>query len=228
MSPRRLAALALLLTVAGSASAFGPPAICADIQIEGTPCLSDTAEGKGDRQLLASLTRCLADAPSVLARMETIRRASRRLADDHAHATEILAALQTAALEATTNAKGEALAWFDLAYFVGVMDQSRHWPKQAVGQADGINGYAYLKRALDLASKDTALARQLPEMELAAAIMTFPLMQKSDDPKAAAKLESAYRDHLARASKGAADNKPLGQNLKVHRERFTKWLDQKK
>ena len=115
---RSIIALGLLLTIAGAAEA-GPPLICHAFDA-GDARLLPWSKGQGwntpdasydVRKLTADTLELLAPQTPVLARMETLRRATIYAAQDKQVAEQLLTAL----VERTraTGGSSDPLAWFD-------------------------------------------------------------------------------------------------------------------
>jgi hypothetical protein len=96
--------------------------------------------------------------------METLRRATIYGTRDQAAAKELLNITRTRALE-TGSGKPDALALFDYGYLGETMKQA--WATKDlcdnIGPANGVDGYAYIRQALQLRGPDA-------EMEFAAAL----------------------------------------------------------
>jgi hypothetical protein len=127
-----------------------------------------------------------------LVHMETLRRATIYARQDPQAAKELLTRLQARAANADAAGHPQALAWFDVGYLTETYKQ---WiGKGEPNPAIGIDGYALIKRAISLRGQD-------PEMEFAAALVTF------------ASPENDRRDHAHKAIEGAKDDPLLAQNL---------------
>ena len=116
-----LASLALALTPAALA---GPPLICHALDIgnaKSLPWSNDTwsLSGKTDYNLtylVQDTLSLLTPATPVIVRMETLRRATIYANKDPRIAKELLAKLQSRALDAERQGHADALASFDLGY----------------------------------------------------------------------------------------------------------------
>ena len=183
-----------------SAVYAGPPLICHSIQIgeaKSLPWIShswnlsgtekyDTKNLVGDT--LAILTP---DAP-VLVRMETLRRATLYAWQNPQAGNELLVKLHARATDAESAGKPDALAWFDAGYLAEAYKQ--WYPKETPNPAAGVDGYAWVKKALALRGPD-------PQMDFAAALITLSGSEKE------------HREHVMRASAGAKQDPLLAQNL---------------
>jgi hypothetical protein len=205
---RTLAAAGLLLTLASTAEA-GPPLICHAFDA-GSAALLPWGQGPGwdspdrsydVRRLTADTVRLLsADAP-ILARMETLRRATIYAARDRQVAAELMAALMARTEGAT--ASRDPLAWFDAGYLVESYRQASHiykWDMLSKSERakwtlrtepDGVDGYALVRKAIVMTGTS-------PEMEFAASLM---------------KEGSVGAEHRRRALAGAKTGSLLAKNL---------------
>jgi len=190
-------ALGLLLTIAGAAEA-GPPLICHAFDA-GSAKLLPWSNGQGwntpdtsyDVHKLTADTLALLspDAP-VLARMETMRRATIYAAQDKQVAEQLLTAL----VERTKADGGSSpLAWFDAGYLIETYRQAGPALKSNMLPSN-LDGYSMIKKALLLTNNN-------PEMEFAAS-----LTQSG----------TAAAEHRRRAEAGAAGGSLLAANLASH------------
>jgi hypothetical protein len=163
-------------------------------------------------RLVADTLELLAPSTPVIVRMETIRRATLYAQRDQRIAKELLLRLRSRALDseakepALSEAKGgaEALAWFDLGYLVECYKQanliykkleSGGWePVVNSNPASGLDGYAWVEKALSLRGPDA-------EMEFAAALIS--LQGKQAD----------HHEHVRKAVAGAKADPLLAKNL---------------
>lgn len=195
----RLAAglMAVVLTCAPRLFA-GPPLICHAIEIGPAQTLPwiDLNTSRSDHsynlQNLSADTLAILDShPAVLVRMETLRRATLYARQDPRAAKELLTRLRARATEAPSDARG-ALAWFDFGYLAEAYKQ---WMgKGEPNPAAGVDGYEWVKRAIDQRGND-------PEMEFAAALITLSAWNGD------------HRDHVEKAMAGAKTDPLLAQNL---------------
>ena len=176
----------------------GPPLICHPIEIgqaKSLPWIDWNQKGTGGYDL-KNLTRdtlaILDSSAPVLLRMETLRRATIYARQDPQVAKELLTRLQARAANSTDSGLSEALAWFDVGYLIETYQQ---WiGKAEPNPAAGLDGYAWVKKAVRLRGQD-------PEMEFAAALITLT------GP------ESDHREHARKAMAGASNDPLLAQNL---------------
>jgi len=188
----------LTLTIFAVATIAGPPLICHQFDIgnaKSLPWISHDWNLSGsetyDTQTLASDTIAILDAdPTVLAHMETLRRATLYARRDPRAAKELLTRL-VARSESAAVSK-EALAAFDAGYLAEAYKQ---WLGKDEGNpAKGLDGYALVKKALQLRGND-------PQMEFAAALITL------DGPA------GDQMDHAQKALAGAKSDPLLARNL---------------
>lgn len=177
----------------------GPPLICHPFPTLNAESLPWTASGDDwngvDRSykagsLAADTIRLLTPATPVLARMETMRRASIYAIHHPGAGSDLLARVLGRALTALVEGRSAPLAWFDAGYLIesyrqaGVLhDWNARTPKHR-GQwtlrdtVAELNGYDWVRRAL-------TSTEATPEMELAAALMTQGAVSKGHLAKAA-------------------------------------------
>jgi hypothetical protein len=191
-----IAALVAALTTSAYA---GPPLICHAIEIGPAKTLPpidwnyQNGVGGYDLQNLTRDTMAILDSnASVLVRMETLRRATIYARQDEKVARELLARLHARAANSDGAGDHAALAWFDAGYLAEAYKQ---WiEKGKPNPATGLDGYAWIKKALQLRGQD-------PEMEFATALITL------------AGPEGEHADHVRKAMAGAKNDPLLAQNL---------------
>lgn len=205
---RSIVALGLLLTVAGAAEA-GPPLICHAFDA-GSAKLLPWSKGQGwntpdtsydVHKLTADTLALLSSDTPVIARMETMRRATIYAAQDK----QVAAQLLTALVDRTSVNGGstDPLAWFDAGYLIESYRQASHiykWDMLSSGdrakwtlrsEPQGPDGYTLVTKAIAMSGKN-------PEMEFAASLM-------KDGPTAA--------EHRRRALASAQAGTLLAKNL---------------
>jgi hypothetical protein len=178
-------------------------------------------EAKGYRtgNLVNDTLGMLKTSDDVLVHMETLRRATVYIGDDAELARELLARLAWIAMDCesaagdgerstggqsaggTGDAERRARAWFDagfLAAALGQMDVRLGW-KPGVGA--GVQGYAWLRRAVELSDGD-------PAMHFAAGIAAHPGMRQSK--------RDLFEEHIRAAIAGARSDSLLMRNLETH------------
>ena len=203
--PRFLFAVVCVLLGFATNALAGPPLICHAIEIGQAKSLppidwnsSDT--GGYDLKNLSRDTLAILDSsPSVLVRMETLRRATIYARHDPAAAKELLLKLRGRADRSEATGHPDALSWFDVGYLA---EAYQEWMgRNESNPAVGLDGYTWIRRAIPLRGKDA-------EMEFAAALVTL------SGP------ESAHREHVRKAIAGAKEDSLLSQNLaaRFHRQ----------
>lgn len=196
--PRLAISIAVVLVGFTTYAQAGPPLICHPIEIgqaKSLPWIDWNQKGTRGYDL-KNLTRdtlaILDSSAPVLLRMETLRRATIYARQDPQVAKELLTRLQARAATSTDSGLSEALAWFDVGYLIETYQQ---WiGKAEPNPAAGLDGYAWVKKAVRLRGQD-------PEMEFAAALITLT------GP------ESDHREHARKAMAGASNDPLLAQNL---------------
>lgn len=189
--------VAVVLAFASYAKA-GPPLICHRFEIgnaKSLPLIDWSRKDTGGYDL-KNLSRdtlgLLQPNTPVLVRMETLRRASIYARHDQKVAKELLTRLHARAAESDAAGHPDALAWFDAGYLAETYKQ--WFGKVEANPATGVDGYAWVKRAISLRGEDA-------EMEFAAALITM------FGP------EGDHHDHTRKAFAGAKNNPLLAQNL---------------
>ena len=176
----------------------GPPLICHAIEIGQAKSLPwvdlNYRKGSGsyDLQSLTRDTLAILDSnPSVLVRMETLRRATIYARQDPQVAKELITQLHARATNSDPSAGG-ALAWFDFGYLAETYKQ---WMGNGEpNPASGVDGYSFVKKAIARRGPD-------PEMEFAAALITLSGPERD------------HNDHVQKAMAGAKTDSLLAQNL---------------
>src|SRR5882724_6120861 len=191
----------LLLPAVTEVALAGPPLICHAFDIgsaKSLPWISHdwnlTGSESYDTSKLASDTYAiLASNSTVLVHMETLRRATLYARKNPAAAKELLARL-TAGTKSAGPDGPPALYYFDVGYLAETYKQ---WLENSHNPAQGIDGYALVKQAIQLRAND-------PQMEFAAALLTL------SGP------ETEHRDHAQKAIAGAKTDPLLAKNLSSH------------
>jgi hypothetical protein len=205
LSRRAISIVAVLLGVTTFAQA-GPPLICRPIEIGQAKTLPwvDFNDQKGsggyDLKNLTRDTLAILDSnPSVLVRMETLRRATIYSRQDPQAAKELLTRLVARTANSDAGNPG-ALAWFDAGYLAETYKQ---WMGEGESNpAKTLDGYGWVRKAISLRGAD-------PEMEFAAALITLRSSERDRD------------DHVEKAMAGAKTDPLLAQNLASHFDRQT-------
>jgi len=183
----------------------GPPLVCHPFDIGNAKSLPWTSEGWNltgketyDTKNLAADTIAILDADStVLVHMETLRRAA-----VYAGTNSIVAKQLLLKLIARANAAGEsgtvaARAKFDAGYLAETYKQYRWISKSDTNPAQGFDGYALVKQALQQTGDN-------PQMEFAAALITLngPAVE--------------HQEYAQKAVAGAKSDALLARNLFSH------------
>ena len=207
-----LLSLALLLTLALPLQTFaGPVLICHTYDIGDAKSLPwagkewrDVQRGYDLNHLVDDTLSCLAPNTPVLVRMETIRRAMiyaewakvdhkvNYAVRDHRVTMTLFERLKARADAAERAGKPEALAIFDVGYFL------ESWRNIADSQSSALpalNGYEWVRKASALRNNDAT-------MEFAAALITS---MRSD--------KTAQQQHLQKALAGTTEGSLLARNL---------------
>ena len=200
-----------MLALASPAVEAGPPAICHQFQTGGAPSLP-WADGAGWRRPLPTYDRgrlvedtlkLLTPTTPVLARMETIRRATIYASTDSQVASELLSRVLGRALDGVASGPANRLALFDAGYLVETYRQASLIHKYDMLSGSergawklrdapkGLDGYAWIVSALSMGPAD-------PEME-------FGASRTVQGPRSEA--------HLRKAMDGARAGTPLAATL---------------
>ena len=183
----------------------GPPLICHAFDIgsaQSLPWVSHdwnlSGEENYDTKNLSDDTIAILDQSSkaTLVHMETLRRATLYARSDPLAAKHLLLKLTTRAETAENSTHPDAWAIFDAGYLAETYKQ---WLGEgARNPANGVDGYALVKKALQLRGDDA-------QMEFAAALITL------GGPGVA-----EHQEHAAKAIAGAKTDELLKRNLKSH------------
>jgi hypothetical protein len=180
LNPSLALAAAVLLVQAANA---GPPLICHPFTTENAPSLPwtgapgwrATQAGYDVRRLTADTLALLGPNVPVLARMETMRRASIYASTNPQAATELLSALLALERAPARDPHAAALAEFDAGYLIESYRQQGEIDKTemltAFARSSGVplstlDGYALVENAVAMKTSDVAA------MEFAASLMT--------------------------------------------------------
>jgi hypothetical protein len=203
MTRSALALFVALFLSAGSAWA-GPPLICHAFAIgdaKSLPWVSHNWNLNGDENYdpnnLPDDTITILDRGSktTLVHMETLRRATLYVRQDLTAAKQLLLRLTARAEASASSAQPDSLAIFDAGYLAEAYKQ---WLGEgAKNPANGMDGYALVKKAIQLRGSDA-------QMEFAAALITL------GGPSADEQV------HAAKALAGAKSDQLLAQNLNSH------------
>ena len=195
--------LAASLTLAAPVFA-GPPLLCFPFETGGAKTLPmkggdwKTVDAKYDvSHLTADTLALLTPSTPVVARMETIRRATIYASTHPQIAGELLAAVQARAGVTGANA---ASATFDFGYLVETYKQAAYMFSSPVTGLSGIDGYPLVLKASALQND--------PAMEFGAAVIA--------QGSATAALRAEYRGHLDKAITGAKSDAALNASVTKH------------
>ncbi len=196
------AALLFALSIFANSALAGPPLICHSFDIgeaKSLPLIGHDWNLSGtesyDTKNLAADTIAILDSDStVLVHMETLRRASLNARKDPLAAKQLLTKLAVRA-DSLANSPAAALASFDLGYLAETYKQ---WMgKDEPNPAQGFDGYALVKKAIQLRGND-------PQMEFAAALISL------NGPAA------EHQDFAQKTIAGAKTDALLQRNLFTH------------
>lgn len=194
------------VALATSIAVAGPPMICHPVEVGDAgeaECLpwGDKPFKKSRRfrtsELVGRTITALDGSSSALVHLETLRRAALYSDNDADLAGRLIGGLMARALDAEAGSADASLAWLDAGYLAQCYDQLGVRTGVQYGMADGIVGYAWVRRSLALSPDDA-------EFEFAAAMMT------------ARAGGTGHEQHVARARKLAAPDSLVSRNLEVH------------
>jgi hypothetical protein len=195
-------------TVEASAVRLGPPIICHPYEIGDCETLvwgKSPLKGKRgyDRKKLVKQTiGFLAQQEAAIERMETIRRAAIYVDGDRELGLELLSRLSWRAMDAEAAGKPSAAAWFDAAFLVACFDEVGPHVIGQAGVSQGVAGYAWMERAIELGAKEGEIDAGLV---LGAAMMVHPMMRQSRD--------GLYAVHMATALDAASRHSLEAKNI---------------
>jgi hypothetical protein len=201
-SSRIAVAILFALFLFTSSALAGPPLICHSFDIgdaKSIPWISHdwnlTGSESYNTKNLAADTIAVLDSDSVvLVHMETLRRATLYARKDPVAAKELVTKL-VARADSSANSGAAALAWFDLGYLAECYKQ---WiGKDEPNPAQGLDGYALVKKAMQLRGGD-------PQMDFAAALVTL------NGPF------GEHQDYVQKTIAGAKTDALLAHNLFAH------------
>jgi len=206
-------ALVALIVLSASIPSFGgPPLICHPFHIGGAESIS-WGEGPFDPpadadrdELVETVLSHLKPETSVLARMETLRRATIWCNRSTHREQELLLKLMGRALDAEISDEQSAMAWFDAGFFAQSLDQNGANFVEGIGVERGVIGYAWVRRAIELQPHD-------PQMHFAAALVT------------AIHDRDASEKHMRLATEIPADDPLLPKNIRAFKSELGKHLE---
>ena len=193
---------AAALILIGTPAFAGPPLLCFPFDIGSTQSLPI---GTGDwhavdprydaSRVVDDTLALLTPATPVIARMETLRRATLYVGKDPARALELLRRLEARAKVSDANAP---MAVFDFGYLAETYKQAAFvfgGPNRATKAADAIEGYSLVQKSAAWASD--------PQIEFALAVMT----------RGNTRVAAAHSAHLARVVKAAETDATIQANI---------------
>jgi hypothetical protein len=189
---------------AGSALA-GPPLLCHTFDIgnaKSLPWIGHNWNLSGNetydvKNLAADAIVILDGDSTVLVHMETLRRAAVYGQKDPVTLKQLLVKLVARSDVANKDSRSAALATFDVGYFAATLGQA-HWVfKNVANPAQGLDGYALVKKAIQSRGDD-------PQMAFAAALITL------DGPSA------DHQEYAQKAFAGAKSDPLLAHTLASH------------
>ncbi len=203
-------AATLVVTLATPAVA-GPPLLCHPYDTGNARSLpwDGTRGWSGDlpdyklERLIADTDALLTPSTPVIARMETLRRASLYASRDRAIARELLGRLVSRAKAADAKGAPDALAWLDAAYVAGafheisLLGNNAGFRDRALAAREALgdlDAYALIQRSIAERAED-------PALHFAAALIA------SDRNRA------AYRTHVEKARRGVTQDALLARNI---------------
>ncbi len=196
------AGIALITVGLGGLALAGPPLVCFPFETDGQPSLPwgglawhESSPTYDTTKLAGDTLSLLGKDVSVLARMETLRRAGIYAAKDPKAGAELLGILKTRVKNGGER-RTVAYALFDLGYFADTYRQASMANRRP--EPHQIDGYSLVAKALEGLPND-------PEMHFAAAVMTL-------DPKH----KKEHEHHLEQAARDARENSLLARNLVSH------------
>jgi len=197
-----LGSIVVASLVLASPAFAGPPLLCFPFDTGGAKSLPmgsggwKAVDATYDVSRLADDTMALLTPTTpVVARMETIRRATIYASTHPQVASELLARVQARAAISTASAPS---AVFDFGYLVETYKQASFLFPQPVKGLDAIDGYQLVLKA--------AAFQNDPAMQFAAAVIT----------QGKTALRAEYRDHLQRAIAGARSDAALNASVTKH------------
>jgi hypothetical protein len=195
-------AILLALFLFTSSALAGPPLICHSFDIGDAKSIPWTShdwnltgsENYNTKNLAADTIAILDSDSAVLVHMETLRRATLYARKDPVAAKQLVIKL-VARADSSANSKAAAMASFDLGYLA---ECYRQWMgKDEPNPAQGLDGYALVKKALQLRGND-------PQMDFAAALITL------NGPA------GEHQDYVQKTLAGAKTDALLARNLITH------------
>lgn len=214
-----------------TSAALGPPMVCHDVIIGSAKSLPwEGGRGGSDSKydvgnLPEDTVDLLTAESSTIVRMETLRRAAVYLSyQDRAKAShlawEIIGRRGGWVMFGEASGKRDPAAWFDVAYFLGCLNQVEVIDGFKLGEAEGVPGYLFMQKALKLAKEIDVSEADLAQMNFGAAVMTHPAMRHREYMYVPGTKDDIYDRHILAALKAAKGNDLLEINLAAHLKHF--------
>ena len=211
---------------------FGPPLVCQPFEIGKAASLpwESGTKGRADydlSRLVADTTALLLAEKDLVVRMETLRRAAIYASKDRALAWELVGRAALATYDASLGAGSEAVRCFDLGFLTAVLDQLGVEVGTRGGARDGIDGYGYLLRALDLHhhhEREAGVRADEPSaaIEFACALAAHPAMRPGGGD---ASDRARYWRHVDAARGAATAGTLTARNLAAHEASWKRYVE---
>lgn len=213
----RVLSAAAVLTAAALASAWaplvsGPPMVCNEVLVDAEyKSTIEKLPTSGSDPVGHSLA-ALAASPDFFSHMEIVRRLCMNQRDK---GDEIIHRLMQRVVDGEAVGKIGSNEWLDLAYAIGCFNQlgeiERKKGQSAPGEREGIPGYWYMLRALNLEKQEQR--GSAATLHFAAALMTHPVMVSGENK---AKVDALYRFHMREAVRGMSPGSLLEKNMQAN------------
>lgn len=216
---------------------FGPPMVCHEVMIGKAKSLpwdggrGGSASGYDVKKLPGDTAALLAAESSTLVRMETLRRAAVYMsyqtpAEGERLAWELIGRRGGWVMLGEASGKLDPASWFDVAYFIGCLNQVGMASAPKFGEAQGVPGYMIMQKALKLAKELNTGPNEMAEMQFGAAVMTHPAMRNMEWKYDIGTKDDIYDRHILAAVKGCQGNELLETNIAAHLKNFTGSIEQ--
>ncbi len=216
---------------------FGPPMVCHEVMIGKAKSLpwdggrGGSASGYDVLKLPGDTAALLAAESSTLVRMETLRRAAVYIsyqtpAEGERLAWELIGRRGGWVMLGEASGKLDPASWFDVAYFIGCLNQVGMGSAPKFGEAKGVPGYMIMEKALKLAKEIGAGPREMAEMQFGAAVMTHPAMRNMEWNYDIGTRDDIYDRHILAAVRACEGNELLETNIAAHLKNFTASIEQ--
>ncbi|MCC6970101.1 MAG: hypothetical protein IT434_07740 [Phycisphaerales bacterium] len=214
----RVLSAAALLTAAAFAGAWapsrsGPPMVCNEVQVDSEHQSSIEKLPITGADPIGHSLAALSASPDFFSHMEIVRRLCM---NQQGHSDEVIHRLMQRVVDGEAVGKVGSNEWLDLAYAVGCFNQLGETEfkkgQSAPGERDGIPGYWYMLRAINLESKESRGSAST--LHFAAALLTHPIM--ASDEQRRAEVDERYRFHLREAVRGMSPGSLLEKNMQAN------------